>query len=301
MNLQLVTELRTRLAAGQVLTQSHLLTLAAECFHAPLFSGWDIKNITDHLETALNHHLLSVGLSADPCQALGTVATLQALLPNQTARNNEQQLWQQFSTPYTLAYCLAHALGITSSDVVLEPSAGTGNLATMAAIFHPARLIVNEICDSRSRLLGSFDWEQSQLNGEFIDDLLDYAIAPTVIIMNPPFSANGGRTKNKNAVGQNHVWSALQRLAPQGRMGLLLGEGMADDKPHAVPFWNKVKKQFSVRCNLTIPGKFYARFGTTFGTQFILIENSRQVGKTLTGEIENLSDLLPLALASRMF
>jgi hypothetical protein len=56
------------------------------------------------------------------------------LLPTHTRRSEESQALQQFSTPVPLGFCAAIAAAITPSDLVLEPSAGTGLLAIMTEL-----------------------------------------------------------------------------------------------------------------------------------------------------------------------
>ena len=75
-------------------------------------------------------------------------------VPTHSVRSEEQIALQQFSTPAPIAYIVALALNLTSADVVLEPSAGTGLLAVFAARAGAA-LILNEIDPGRATLLGA--------------------------------------------------------------------------------------------------------------------------------------------------
>jgi hypothetical protein len=65
---------------------------------------------------------------------LDMLARLAARLPSQTRRSEESERLQQFSTPVTLGFVAAQAAALTSADVVLEPSAGTGLLAIFAEL-----------------------------------------------------------------------------------------------------------------------------------------------------------------------
>src|SRR3546814_15241886 len=78
------------------------------------------------------------------------------------SRSEESQSLQQFSTPSPLALVAGVAAGITSADVVLEPSAGTGMLAVFAEIMpacvgtqnpNKPRMALNEIAETRAALL----------------------------------------------------------------------------------------------------------------------------------------------------
>ena len=77
-----------------------------------------------------------------------------ALLPTQTRRSEESQALQQFSTPIALGFVASVAAGLTTGDFVLEPSAGTGLLATFAELAG-AKLALNEFSPTRAALLAS--------------------------------------------------------------------------------------------------------------------------------------------------
>ena len=64
-----------------------------------------------------------------------------ALLPAHTRRSEESQALQQFSTPLPLGLAALTAAAITPADRVLEPSAGTGLLAILAATTERARYL----------------------------------------------------------------------------------------------------------------------------------------------------------------
>ncbi|MCQ5137431.1 hypothetical protein NE628_14560, partial [Coprococcus eutactus] len=81
------------------------------------------------------------------------------------------------------------AAALTSADRVLEPSAGTGLLAILAEI-EGCDLILNELAEPRADLLACLFPAHSvtRFDAAQIDDHLDRAAIPSVIIMNPPFS-----------------------------------------------------------------------------------------------------------------
>jgi hypothetical protein len=79
---------------------------------------------------------------------LAMLGKLAALAPSQTRRSEESQALQQFSTPIALGFAAATAAAITSNDLVLEPSAGTGLLAIFAELAG-ARLSLNEFAETR--------------------------------------------------------------------------------------------------------------------------------------------------------
>jgi protein strawberry notch len=77
---------------------------------------------------------------------------------------------------------------------VLEPSAGAGSLAIWPRAIG-ARVVCNEISRRRRRMLLDqiLGFETHAVDAEFIHDLLDSEIRATAVLMNPPFSATGGR------------------------------------------------------------------------------------------------------------
>ena len=85
---------------------------------------------------------------------LDMLTRLAERLPSQTRRSEESQQLQQFSTPITLGFVAAEAAALTSADLVLEPSAGTGLLAIFAELAK-ARLALNEIAETRAGLLAA--------------------------------------------------------------------------------------------------------------------------------------------------
>ena len=124
-----------------------------------------------------------------PMVVEGLLEIAAGLVPNQTVRSEEQIELQQFATPPRLAWLAARAAELKQTDCVLEPSAGTGMSAVWAAKAG-ARLVLNEISPLRRECLGYIfpDATISGHDGELIDDLLDPALLPSVVLMNPPYS-----------------------------------------------------------------------------------------------------------------
>ena len=84
---------------------------------------------------------------------LEMLTRLAGRLASQTRRSEESEHFQQFSTPLALGFVAAEAAALTPSDVVLEPSAGTGLLAIFAELAKAQRAL-NEIAETRAGLLG---------------------------------------------------------------------------------------------------------------------------------------------------
>mgnify|MGYP001182320257 CR=1 FL=1 len=212
----------------------------------------------------------------DARATLGKLDALLKRLPTQSKRTREQEEFQQFSTPPTLAFLAARAAHLSTGDVVLEPSAGTGDLVAMAQAAG-ATVVANELAPRRAALLRALGVEQVfQENAEHIDRILPEAIRPTVVLMNPPFSATAGRMAGyrKTAVGAQHVEQALERLAPGGRLVAIVGAGMAADRPAFRAWWDRIQGRYAVRANLGLSGKAYAKYGTTFDNQLLVIDKT---------------------------
>ena len=203
-------------------------------------------------------------------------------LPTQTWRSRQQTQFQQFSTPPTIAYLLAFILNLKTSETVLEPSAGTGSLVIWASSAG-AKVITNEIDNRRRELLAYLGFEPTAFNAEFIDDFLAPEVTVDVVMMNPPFSANGGRTKNSSKYGFRHVESALERLRRGGRFGIILGEAGGLDTKTGREFWEKRVGRFDVKANIKLSGREYYKNGTTVDVNLIFGEKliePRQVDRT---------------------
>lgn len=217
------------------------------------------------------------------------------LLPTQTKRTAEMDEFQQFSTPPTLAYVANWVASVRIGDSMMEPSAGTGDLAIFAQNAG-ANLILNELSGRRADILQDL-FPKAQLfreNAEQLNNILPKGVVPTVVVMNPPFSATGGRvTGQRNTMnGGRHIEQALARLAPGGRLVAIVGEGMAADRPAFKDWWNKISATYNVRANIGINGNEYVKYGTTFDNQILVIDKTGPTtGTVVTGKVESVADL----------
>src|SRR5688572_19962531 len=157
--------------------------------------GWEWKSAYDACEAAAVLFLRRFGgamaARAGSCDALLQMLDKVAdLLPSHTRRSVESETFQQFSTPLPLALVAATAAAIMPADRVLEPSAGTGLLAIFAELAG-ASVVLNELADTRAVLLGDVfpEADVTRFDAANIDDHLDAGVSPTVVMINPPFSA----------------------------------------------------------------------------------------------------------------
>lgn len=197
----------------------------------------------------------------------------QARLPTQTRRDQDQIDFQQFSTPPALALVVVAVAGIRPGMKALEPSAGTGNIAVLARMAG-ADVDTNEIDERRVRLLLVQGFAPTAFDAERLDNLLWPGRLYDVVVMNPPFSATAGRVRGHSTMfGARHVEQALLRLKPGGRLVSIVGRGMALDRPGFRDWWATIENRYRVRANVGMDGNGYAKFGTTFDNQIIVIDN----------------------------
>ncbi|NKK95797.1 methylase, partial [Rhizobium leguminosarum bv. viciae] len=208
-----------------------------------------------------------------PQVTLAMLTKVANLMPTHTRRSEESQALQQFSTPIPLAYVASRAAGIRAGDVVLEPSAGTGLLAVFAEQAH-ARLALNEYAVVRHSLLGRLfaGVSASRHDAAHIDDYLDRSIRPTVVLMNPPFSA-GVHVEGRVAdAAWRHLSSAFARLAPGGRLVAITSASLSPDNPAWRDAFVRLQEKGTVLFTAAIDGSIYTRHGTTMETRLIAID-----------------------------
>ena len=208
-----------------------------------------------------------------PTALLAMLAKLAALLPSQTRRSQESQALQQFSTPIGLGYVASVAAGITPRDLVLEPSAGTGLLAIFAE-HSGAALVLNELAETRAGLLSHLfaGTAVTRHDAAHIHDHLDAGIRPSVVLMNPPFSAAAHVDGKVADAALCHIASALARLAEGGRLVAITGANLSPDNPTWRDGFVRLQERGRVVFSAAIDGRVYARHGTSVGTRLTVID-----------------------------
>ena len=224
------------------------------------------------------------GAGADgPRRMLAMLDAVAALEPSHTKRSEEQIRLQQFSTPLPLAYAVLRAAEIHPGDTVLEPSAGTGMLAVMAecALGKSAagHLHLNEYAETRTRLLTRLFPQAvtTAFNAEAIADRL-YDAAPTVVIMNPPFSATPGVDRIRHDADLRHLRSAFSMLPPGGRLAAIASAHCVPGDAAWRDAFDSVEGGARTVFTMAIDGRAYARRGTGFDTRLTVIERSSAPG-----------------------
>jgi len=256
--------------SSATLASATLRTLALEIFGN---SAGQARNIYDAAEAGFNLYVSGLGLDfSKPSATIDRLVAAQARMPRQTRRDQTQIDFQQFSTPPALACLVVAVAAIRAGIEVLEPSAGTGNIAVLARLAG-ANVETNEVDPRRRELLALQGFAPTALDAERLDNLLPAHKSYHAIVMNPPFSATGGRVHgHRTAFGARHVEQALLRLTPGGRLVAIVGRGMAWGRPAFRQWWQDIGKRYHVRANVGLDGNEYARFGTTFDHQLIVID-----------------------------
>ena len=297
------------LEAGQLLDAATLRDAMTEAFGATdAEDGWVWKDAYEAAEAAVVIFMQRYGRgmrrtcgagSDGPRRMLAMLEAVAALEPSHTRRSEEQVRLQQFSTPLPLAYAALQAAAIRPGDVVLEPSAGTGMLAVMAECALGDRaagaLHLNEYAQTRARLLTRLFSQAvvTAFNAESIADRLRDA-RPTVVLMNPPFSATPGVDRITRDADLRHVRSAASMLPPGGRLVTITSA-------HCAPSDTIGRLDPPARCVFTmaIDGRAYARRGTAFDTRLSVLERGAGPAIDLDGSARaaNAAELLDAVIA----
>ena len=229
---------------------------------------WSLRDAYDTLELAQVFHLERAVLPSKPAHCLAELVELVASLPTHTVRSEEQIALQQFSTPAPIAYLATLAARIATTDLILEPSAGTGLLAAFARRAG-ARLVLNELDPARAEMLAAafLGCAVTRHDAELIHDLLDPSIRPTAVLINPPFSRSVGRHADPLAAFR-HLRAALMRLAPGGRCAAILPDRVdTSSRP-----WLKATEGCGLTLHILLPGNAYAKHGTGQAVKIMVLE-----------------------------
>jgi predicted RNA methylase len=258
--------------------------------------SWSQRQSFDALELAQVMLLKQDGLlrCSKPEARLVQYQKLSSLLPTATVRSEDQIRLQQFSTPLPLAFAAAQVAHISAVDVVLEPSAGIGLLAVQAFAKH-AKLILNEFYPVRAAFLQALfkDVFVSQHDGAVLHDLLDPSIAPTVILMNPPFSIDVHGADDRYTAAR-HCASALQRLAPGGRC-IAIMPGWFEPAGIYVRSFATLTENACLRANLKLPANIFAKHGTSVDVRLMVFDKGPCADAPMVQNIASLETLLEIA------
>lgn len=183
---------------------------------------------------------------------------------------------QQFSTPLTLAEGMHQAADAKESDIVFEPTAGTGNL--VAPFREGTDIRLNELHDIRNEIL-DVEYNNDAVDRVSKEDYLRMkpGFKPTLIVMNPPWGT-AGRSKLAQVtsapdLATSFVDKALRDLAPGGRLVALMPETILKVTPNAMRWRNELARNYRVRAYITSPEGAYTKGrGTDIGSVMLVVD-----------------------------
>lgn len=286
---------------------STLFKWADEAFGGTMAQGkYEAKDAYDAIEAGVNLYVMNrPGMaeairSGDAQTAKNVVEELNQVLkmiPTQTRRSDEQIAFQQFSTPPQYAFVANWVAAVRAGELYLEPNGGTGSIAVWGEAAGAA-VWINELSERRAAiarevLQSQGDWVTTENTDHLYAIFSGKRRAPSVVVMNPPFSATAGRTdKRDTMIGANHVEQALQLLEPGGRLVAIVGRGMTMEAATFRQWWKDIRASYNVRANIGVGGKDYAKYGTSFETRLLVIDkDGPTMREPLTGSVESVSEL----------
>jgi len=301
------------------ITEDRMFELADEAFEGTRAEGkYGPSDAYDAMELGVNMAIKQqFDLELDPAietmepenvmKVIERIDKLLARIPKQKNRSGEKDAMQQFSTPPAYALAVNWIAGIYSNDTVLEPSAGTGDLAVWAKVFG-ATVIGNELSARRADLLRQLGLDLvTTENAEQMHNIMPGRLekegmpAPTVVVMNPPFSRAAHRMGNKRIIGTDlkHISSALKALAPGGRLVAITGSPLQLDKrgenKSFLAWLEEISDDYNVRANVHVGREVYGQYGTNFPTRVLVIDKTGPT--TAPVESQQVADIKELVYA----
>ena len=233
--------------------------------------AWQQRDSFEALEVALAMAIPELVGKMDAGAAIAALEALAKELPTHTVRSENQVAFQQFSTPPALAYLAVHLAKITSNDVFLEPSAGTGIIAAIAGRT-AKECLLNELEPTRAELLeGLFSGAPVfRHDGAKIATMLSGTPRPSVIVMNPPFSVSQSRGEDQNTAAR-HLRAALDHLLPGGRIVAIMPDWFSPSAKYEETF-RRTLEGARVVLSLRLDKGGYAKHGTGIAVRILVID-----------------------------
>jgi hypothetical protein len=258
---------------------------AADVLGRPVNPGTpDAKLVDEAVELAGVMYARKVSKEGSPQEVYRKLQEFQqSKMPNLDVRDSTSIRNQAYSTPLPLAF-VADMLGQSYlGKTVLEPTAGQGALLMMT---EPSKATVNEINPDRIAALESQGFKVTNENAataKFSPKSVD------VVLANPPYGQTGetytvdGYTTKQidHAISLN----ALQAMKDDGRAVLLIGGPAGvnvDSRRDAYrgeakrTFFSKLYNEYNVTDHFTVAGDLYAKQGTKFPVDVIVIDGRKQ-------------------------
>lgn len=232
---------------------------------------WQQRNSFEALEVALSLAIPELVSRMDVGAAISTLEALAKELPTHTVRSEDQIQFQQFSTPPALARLAVHLARLSSDDMLLEPSAGTGIIASLAK-GTVKELILNELEPTRADLLEAVfpGTKVYRHDGAKLSALLSGTERPSVVLMNPPFSVSQSRGQDQNTAAR-HLRAALDHLLPGGRIVAIMPDWFSPSAKYEETF-RRTLEGARVVLSLRLDKGGYAKHGTGIAVRVLVID-----------------------------
>ena len=270
------------------LTRQHAIYELGNAMKAAGAGNSTIRDAFEMIECAFTLEMRR--LSGAPRENLVAILARSLASATQTVRSETQVERQQFSTPPPLALFAQSRACLAIGDVLLEPSAGTGLLATEATRLG-LQTYLNEIDLPRRALLARLYPEAvischdaAELDRRWIGP------APSVVIMNPPFSRDAGG-EDDVSTALRHLRAALALLQTDGRLVAILPAWIDREGKHATAL-AKVLNGSSIRERFSLDKGCFGKHGTNIATTMLAIDKQPDRGLVRNVQISALVDLL---------
>ncbi|MCA4921342.1 MAG: strawberry notch family protein [Methylobacterium sp.] len=137
-----------------------------------------------------------------------------------------------------------------------------------------AKLLLNEWAEDRHALLKGLFPKVSvtRLDGAQIHDRLDPALHPSVVLMNPPFSASPLIAGRHAAATFEHIRSALARLEPNGRLVAITGDSFSPYSRTWRGAFEALQQTSTLRATFGLKRGFFRRHGTDVESRLTVID-----------------------------
>ena len=273
---------------GRPVPRRMLNTAMTQAFRAGSAEGaWSQRDSFQMLEIATLMAISQMDIPTNPANALRCMADLEASLPTQTVRSEDQINLQHFSTPLPLSWLVARMAAIAIDDVVLEPSAGTGMLAAWAG--ECSALHLNEIDETRAEILRLL-FPSASVTSEDAARVSQLGIQPSVIVMNPPFARNAAGGEDKLAAAR-HVAAAVTALRPGGRLVAIMPDSFSS-QGRAGEVFACALQGCRVAAHFRVEGAFKSH-GTSIAVRLLVVDKVTGQLNTTVVQRASLLELLP--------
>ena len=209
--------------------------------------------------------------------------------PNLAVRDSTSLSNQAYSTPIPLAFAASRLAGVTTNTRVLEATAGNGALLVEAA---PGNAVVNELNPDRVAMLQAQGF--SPTTGDAM--AADFpAKSVDRVVINPPFGKVNEKTWTVDGLETREIdhaisMKSLAALKDDGTAVLIIGGPMAlDDDSRQTTYRGAAKRAFfkalydayNVVDHFTVAGDLYAKQGTKFPVDVIVIKGRGKSSRAL--------------------